>query len=547
MSGRRSRDWETERANLRRGKGSTPRASRRSRSLSRNRRRSPRRFRRSPSTEPRRLPSGPDVRGRHDRGSGERGRYKRSRSRERFEPLEHGRNRERYETSEYGRNREIYEAPEHGRNREMYEPLEHERNRETFGAPEFNRGGEIYEPESTYEAPPICETQRFSPPPITPFHDMDISFQTPETPVLDNEDIMNGESLISNLESIPDFDPENSQLTAREWIRIVDSFAHKKKWTKEEKKYHMSQKLIGVGRQWYLATNKVDCTWAQLKQQFIAAFPSDMDYYTLLHNMFERKKKKDESYATYFTQKVGLLENCGITGAKAVSCIIGGLPASKIRDIAFRRYFKTVDALYEFLREEEKQENFKIKNQEVEKKDKNQKRIIPIGRDSTKKPNKITITKVMFGALGKVQTIDKYFVDVQVNGTLFRGYIDFKSAVCTIREETAKFAGLDYQRCYESVMGFNGYSVSTVGQVKAAIAVDQGLAIIDVYICPDHIQAIPVVVGQNFLRRPDILVMQDNQTISIYQQGENSNFPSRGLGSYPFAMQGNYVSSFISQ
>lgn len=494
MSGRRSRGWESERANLHRNRCSSPRTSRRSRSTSRTRRRSPRRFRRSPSIERnRRPPSSQEARGHH-----------------------HGQ-----------RSAEV----------------------ERFSG---SRSREIYEPESIYEPPPPLMSQpvqRFSPPPspAAPLTTIDLSF---ESSAVDNEDVANEKSF-SSYETIPEFDPDNSQLTARDWIRVVDAVAHKKKWTKEEKKYHMSQKLVGVGRQWYLATTKVEYTWSALKQQFISAFPSDMDYYTLLQNMFERKKKVEESYASYFTQKVGLLENCGITGAKAVSCIIGGLPTSKIKESAFRQYFRTVDALYEFLRESEKQENSTKTVVQVEKKEKNAKSFGFSPRDNNvRKNNKKTITsppagKVMFGALGKVQTLDKYFVDVQINGTLFRGYIDFKSSVCTIREETAKFAGLDYQRCYESVIGFNGYSVSTVGQVKAAIAIDQGLAIVDVYICPDHIQAIPVVVGQNFLRRADILVMQDNKSISIYQQGDNASFPTREMDSYPYAMQGNYDSSFV--
>lgn len=516
MSGRRSRGWESERANLRRSRGSSPRASRRSRSISRNRRRSPGRFRRSQSGDRRQPLSGQDVRTQHNRGSIERERFMRGGSRDRYVPPEH-------------RCIEIqYEQPEVNRNLDRYDPES------------------IYGPPAS-SAAAVVTVQRFSPPP-PPAADLNITFQTASTPMLDNEDTINGTS-VSVFETIPEFDPDNSQLTARDWIRVVDAVADNKKWTKEEKKYHMSQKLVGVGRQWYLATNKIDCTWNALKSQFIAAFPSDMDFCSLLHNMFERRKKKDESYATYFTQKVGLLENCGITGAKAVSCIIGGLPPSKLKEVAFRKYFRNVDALYEFLREEEKKEN--AEHAEIEKKEKTQKRFNSGGRDTARKQPKPTpsapITKVMFGALGKVQTFDRYFVDVQVNGTVFRGYIDFKSAVCTIREETAKFAGLDFQRCYESVMGFNGYSVSTVGQVKAAVAIDQGLAIIDVYICPDHIQAIPVVVGQSFLRRSDILVMQDNQTISIYQQGDNANFSARGLGSYAFSMQGNYISSFISQ
>lgn len=520
MSGRKSRGWESERAGPRRSRGSSPRSWRRSRSTSRGRRRSPRNTRASPSGNRRRPVSRQDTRGRPDRRSFERERFRRSRSRSggRYEPV--------------SRSGDGFEPA--SRSGDRFDPI--------------NRSGDSFEPINNYEAPAIYETpQRFSPPPPREY---DISLHTPETPQLDNEEILNGS--LANMETIPEFDPENSQLTAREWIRVVDLVAQKKKWTKEEKKYHMSQKLIGVGRQWYLATNKADCIWTALKQQFISAFPSDMDYYTLLHNMFERKKKKDESYASYFTQKVGLLENCGITGGKAISCIIGGLPSSKIRESAFRQHFKTVDSLYEYLREDEKQESntsfeAEKKLQKVQVvKERTVKCFSCGGRDHLKKHCRKAIAsdKIMFGALGKVQTVDRYYVDVQVNGTLFRGYIDFKSAVCTIREETAKFAGLDYQRCYESVMGFNGYSVSTVGQVKAAIAIDQGLAIVDVYICPDHIQAIPVIVGQNFLRRPDILVMQDDKSINIYQQGENANFPGRGPASYPFAMQGKYVDCF---
>lgn len=413
------------------------------------------------------------------------------------ESLQYIRNRELFESQKYGNYRES--PPEiHCRNEKAFVPIECNESQQVYEQCQ-TKGLEIYDPEDTFKTPSV---EGLSPPPPL----LSIELDT-ETATLRNKNA----TLLANLETIPEFDPGNAELTARDWVRIIDMIAQKKKWSCEERKYHMSQKLIGIGRQWYTATNSSECTWGDLKEKFIVAFPSDMDYYTLLIKMIDRKKTDDESYATYFTEKIRLIEKCGITGAKAVSCIIGGLCSSRLKEVAFRQSFKTPEALYEFICGDD--------GQDPEKE--------AINYEYFKcriKPRKMALTtKIMFRALGKVQTANGFFRDVQVNGTNFRGFIDFNSAVCTIREDTACIVSLDYQKRYRLVVGFNGYNVPTVGLVRTRIAVELGTAIVNVYVCPDNIQAVPVIVGQNFLSSPDILVKEYNRNISIYQHIDNAS------------------------
>lgn len=331
---------------------------------------------------------------------------------------------------------------------------------------------------------------------------------------------------------IPNFDPQTSTYTSRQWINMIDKAGNNFNWTKDEKKYFMSTKLVGAAKQWYVSTNKTAEDWHKVRSDFFVAFPSDMEFERLLRKMLAREKSMDESYANYFDHKISLLDSCGITGPKAVSCVIGGFKDGKLKQQAFAQYFSNIDALYQFVRKyentRETQPQQNNNNKAFNKKNRRMQAIGNAARNWFKK-NKINETErsiIMFGALSKIITLDKYYVTVKVNGVAFPGYIDFKSQVTTVQEQTLTVARTEFRKCFETVSGFNSCIISSIGQGEANIEVDEASAVICVYVIPNHIQAIPVVIGQSFLQHPSVVILQDDETIHLYQQ------PNQGMPSF---------------
>lgn len=133
-------------------------------------------------------------------------------------------------------------------------------------------------------------------------------------------------------EHIPIFDPENTHISAKQWVRAVDDTGNMHRWTEEYKVYMGAPKLRGLAKIWYegISATKI-ITWQELKVKLPLAFPFQQNHAELLTQMMNRKKQANENYTRYFYEKQALLEKCGITGERALSCIISGIDNPMVR------------------------------------------------------------------------------------------------------------------------------------------------------------------------------------------------------------------------
>lgn len=356
--------------------------------------------------------------------------------------------------------------------------------------------------------------------------------------------------------TIPEFNPETSNLSSQEWIKLIEIKASERDWKPDEKLYVLSSRLAGYARQWYLNTGIKCKNWNELKTAFFVAFPSENDYYMLLKKMFLRVKEDRESITSYFHHKVALLNACDIYSRKAVSCIVGGLPNTKMKDDAKLQNFDDPDLLYQYLRTysepvvNHEEPKIDTKNSKSNAKklnttstcslckkrghtaaecdlNSNFDRLEREARRFSELASKglVTNNNVMHGSLSQTPTFSKYFTDVAINGIPLRGYVDTSSLASTIREENASYLKLPVFKLKSSVLGFSGLPITTSGIIEVPICIDRAIANVKLHVVPNYVQVIPIVIGQNFLGQSHIVLMEEGDKVRFYQDdGGRSRF-----------------------
>lgn len=356
--------------------------------------------------------------------------------------------------------------------------------------------------------------------------------------------------------TIPEFNPETSNLSSQDWIKLIETKAKERDWKPDEKLYVLSSRLAGFARQWYL-NNGIKCrSWMDLKTAFFIAFPSENDYYMLLKKMFVRVKEDGESITSYFHHKVALLNACDIYNRKAVSCIVGGLPSTKMKEDAKLENFDDPDLLYQYLRAyseptlniEKKGKNVDAKvakpatkmttnsicytcnkrghlaaecNNKLDRLEREAGRFAELASKGL-----VSSNNVMHGTLSQTRTFGKFFTDVAINGIPLRGYVDQRSLASTIREENASYLKLQVHKLKSTVLGFSGQPVTTSGIVEVPICIDRAIATIKLHVVPNYVQVVPIIVGQNFIGQSHIVCMEDGDKVRFYQEmdGGHSRF-----------------------
>ncbi|RVE45711.1 hypothetical protein evm_009619 [Chilo suppressalis] len=128
-----------------------------------------------------------------------------------------------------------------------------------------------------------------------------------------------------NTNAVPEFDPANKEQNIESWITKVEECSILYKWSETQMIHYALPKLVGVAKVWYQGLPSLNFSWSEWKETLIKTFPTVQNYAQLLHEMLERKPRHNESLETYFYHKINLLNRCGITGKRAVDCIIYGL------------------------------------------------------------------------------------------------------------------------------------------------------------------------------------------------------------------------------
>lgn len=136
------------------------------------------------------------------------------------------------------------------------------------------------------------------------------------------------------LNALPEFDPENKGQNIDIWLHKVNEYARIYSWNDRQTAHYATQRLIGTAKNWLYSLPSLDFTWAEWQSKLKRAFPVDDNFAIMLEEMFARKTKPEESLRIYFYDKLMLLNRCGITGKKAVDCVIHGFTDASLRNSA---------------------------------------------------------------------------------------------------------------------------------------------------------------------------------------------------------------------
>lgn len=149
--------------------------------------------------------------------------------------------------------------------------------------------------------------------------------------------------------AVPAFDPENESQDIVSWCRTIDELRDIFKWSEETTIYYAIAKLAGLAQTWYRSLPTVKLSWDEWKMKLERAFPPKRDFWDKLEQMSRRKKMPNETYTRYYYEKLSLLNSCKITGADAVSCIIGGIQEIHVKTAARAGNYADPEGLFTYL------------------------------------------------------------------------------------------------------------------------------------------------------------------------------------------------------
>lgn len=127
------------------------------------------------------------------------------------------------------------------------------------------------------------------------------------------------------------------------------------------------QKLQGLAKVWYEGLNTILFSWPEWQNKLINAFPFEQSYSQTLEDMLQRKSKFNEPIEVYYYEKLSLVNQCDITGERAVDCIIHGISDRTTRSSALALRCSHPDNLLQFLMSNRASINFSEKHNQQNK------------------------------------------------------------------------------------------------------------------------------------------------------------------------------------
>ncbi|KAL0841061.1 hypothetical protein ABMA28_014826 [Loxostege sticticalis] len=158
-------------------------------------------------------------------------------------------------------------------------------------------------------------------------------------------------SINSTINMIPEFDPSIKNHRIDLWIAKVNECAKIYRWDKSQIMHYALPKLVGNAKKWYHSQTSILHTWDEWKILLCKAFPTETNYGVLLSEMLDKRLKFGENLDEYYYDKVMLLGACGVSGKRAVDCIIHGIDDRMTRSGASSARFTEPEDLYKFLKD----------------------------------------------------------------------------------------------------------------------------------------------------------------------------------------------------
>lgn len=362
---------------------------------------------------------------------------------------------------------------------------------------------------------------------------------------------------LSNLNTIPEFDPSRKQQTIVMWLHKVNECAVIYNWTDKQTAHFALPKLKGQAQKWYEGLPTVLYSWQEWQEKLKLAFPSDENYGQLLTTMLSKRARFSNSLEDYYYEKIVLLNRCGIGGKRAVDCVVFGIDDRSVRLGAEAARFGSPEQLLPYLRTvrnytppiDRKRTRY-TDTRPATSKDGNKERLITcynclqVGHYKSQCPKPSvkctqclrfghTVDKCNIGQANRSShdksqkavlcvsdsksDAGKYYKRAFVNGAPIQCFIDFGSAV-TMLSATAARAMLprwDVDDSLPSLRGFGEAVVKPLGKATIDLRVDEAQASVIALVVPDEVMRVSLLVGQSFTEQPHIIVEKDNVNLRL--------------------------------
>lgn len=306
-----------------------------------------------------------------------------------------------------------------------------------------------------------------------------------------------------NFDLVSTFDPENSAVTAKNWLTKIDQIGAVHEWSDQTKSYCLQSRLAGIARIWYENLTNYNLSWGAWKEALLLAFPTCENYADILQQMLDYKKSRFETMKHYYYYKHMLVTKCGITDSNAVSCIVAGLPADLQANARAGNFATPEDLFTGFLSKFEKTAPETVTSGKPEQPQESRKlpdylEVRPKLCHTCHKPGHLksqcnkrffkpernigttpscpickrkghTEQTCWFKNSRKVHTLNNrqvnstYCLDIYISGKLFKGYLDTGSQVNVAKAHVAHNLGIKLKSTDIVLKSFGGGLIFPVG------------------------------------------------------------------------------------
>lgn len=378
---------------------------------------------------------------------------------------------------------------------------------------------------------------------------------------------------------LPNFDPSTKGQRIDIWLKKVNECAKVYGWDERTTVHFAMQKLQGLAKVWYEGLNTILYSWIEWQDKLRSAFPCDQNYGQTLEDMLKRKSKYTEPIETYYYEKLALLNQCDISGKRAVECIIHGIVDRTIKSSAIALCCSQPDQLLQFLMSNKEPlhvERTHFKNKSGNDFHINSQSYLRGSSSRSTKPTGVvycfncnerghpylrcTKPLIKCSKCNKIgHTIDKcnskldtipevqprktmcitqnsqgskYTKKVRVNDVEVDAFIDFGSEVTLVQRSLVCHLGL-FPDNYPSILkGFGNNTVQSLGSLLLDVTVDGVLAKVSCRVVDDQLLEKPILIGQSYTEQPHIVVFKTSNVLRFDQVDQEIPVPQPDIDLY---------------
>lgn len=125
--------------------------------------------------------------------------------------------------------------------------------------------------------------------------------------------------------------------------------------------------------------------------------------------------------------------------------------------------------------------------------------------------------KILCCKFDQVKHDSRFYKDCTINGRKFKSFIDTGCTTVTIREKEAQSLDLNLELTSNLLETYGGGMFSTIGKAEVTISMDFVTTKLEVVVVPNHLQDVPVIIGQGLLSKKNIYAFLQKEGFNLFQ------------------------------